>query len=480
MGDAVDDVISGKIKNLVISVSPGSSKTELIVINFIARGLALNPYARFLHLSGSEMLTSLNSSTARDIVTSAEYQAFWPMKIADDSKSKKRWNVEVNGKQAGGVYATAIGGQVTGFRAGHMVEGFQGAIIIDDPIKPEDAFSRSKIDAANRRLLTTVKSRRANPDTPIIVVMQRVAESDPVGFIESGNMGGEWTKIRLPAVITEEYVATLAPKYQELIRREAEGREEVEGRFSYWPYKEPLPQLLKMEKGEGTDINGSRISRHVFSSQYQQSPRAVGGNILKGDDFKRYRELPKIRWRKIYADTAQKTRERNDYSVFEEWGLGDDGRIYLLDLIRKRWEAPALQSNAIAFWAKAKNRDVNKFGQLRKMMVEDKSSGTGLIQTIKLPPYNIPIEPIERDKDKLTRVMDVQPYIECGQVWVPEEGHFTLDFVTECEAFTADDSHDFDDQVDPLVDAINDMLQAGNKMKQWAALAKKNSTEVQH
>ena len=183
ISDTLEKVIRGEIQNVVITVPPGSSKTELAVINFISRGLALNPRARFLHLSGSDSLASLNSATAREIVRSDEYQKFWPLEIADDANAKKRWNVLVDGQPAGGVYATSLGGQITGFRAGHMAPGFQGCILIDDPIKPEDAFSRIKLDAANRKLLTTVKSRRANPSTPIILIMQRIAESDPVGFI---------------------------------------------------------------------------------------------------------------------------------------------------------------------------------------------------------------------------------------------------------------------------------------------------------
>ncbi len=445
---------------------PGGTKTETFVVNFIARGLALNPRARFLHLSGSDSLASINSATAREIVTSEEYQKFWPLKIAPDADAKKRWNVLVDGKEAGGVYATSIGGQVTGFRAGHMTTGFQGAILIDDPIKPEDAFSRTKTDATNRKLVTTVKSRKANPMTPIILVMQRTGDNDPTAFIEKGNLGDDWDFIRIPAILTEDYLKTLSPKYLKLILQ----GETVDNRFSYWPYKEPLQELLKLERGDGMDASGQRISRHVFASQYNQSPKALGGNIIKGQNFKRYTVLPQIRWRKVYADTAQKTKERNDFSVFEEWGVGVDGLAYLLDLIRGRWEAPELQRRAVAFWAKVNGRDVSKFGQCRKMMVEDKSSGTGLIQTIRHPPYNIPIEPIERDKDKLTRVMDALPYIECGQVCIPEDAPFTADFVTECESFTADDSHDFDDQVDPLCDAVDDMLQSGNKLKQWAAL----------
>lgn len=466
--DVVDDVICGRKQNVIITISPGSSKTELVVINFIARGIALNPRARFLHLSGSDSLASLNSATAREIVTSDEYQALWPLKIADDAKAKKRWNVLVDGHPAGGVYATSLGGQVTGFRAGHMAEGFQGATVIDDPIKPEDAFSRTKLEAANRRLLTTVKSRKANPSTPIVLIMQRIAESDPVGFIQGGNLDGKWDIVRIPAVLDQKYVDTLAPKYSGLI----DNSHSIEGRFSYWPYKEPLDQLLAMERGEGTDQAGARISRHVFSSQYQQAPMALGGNIIRGEWFTRYAVLPKIKARKIYADTAQKTKERNDWSVFEEWGTGDDGKIYLIDMIRGRWEAPELQRRAVAFWAKCKGRDIDKFGQIREMQVEDKSSGTGLIQTLRMPPHNIPIKPIERDRDKLTRVMDALPYIEVGAVCIPEDAPFTNDFVTECEAFTADNSHAHDDMIDPLCDSVKDQLQSGNKIRQWESLAK--------
>jgi predicted phage terminase large subunit-like protein len=202
---------------------------------------------------------------------------------------------------------------------------------------------------------------------------------------------------------------------------------------------------------------------------------AIGGNIIHGSWFRYYTVLPKIKYRKIFADTAQKTKERNDYSVFELWGLGEDNNMYLLDMIRGKWEAPELESRAIAFWAKHANKDVyplDKFGQLRELVVEDKSSGTGLIQKIRML-NQIPIKPVERKsggmQDKLSRVMDVVAYID-GRVHLPENAPFTSGFVSECEAFTADDSHDFDDQIDPLCDAINDMLSSGNKLKTWEKL----------
>jgi predicted phage terminase large subunit-like protein len=435
----------------------------LVVINFIAKGLALNPWSRFLHLSYSDDLALLNSSTAREIVRSDEFQELWSLKIADDSKSKKRWNVVVDGKIAGGVYATSLSGQITGFRAGHMVEGFSGAILLDDLLKPEDAFSKTKLNAANRKLLTTIKSRKANPDTPIILIMQRISENDPVDFILNGNVPGEWASIAIPALIDREYVnKKIDPKYH----AEIDIPEDQE-RFSYWPYKESFEELLEMERGEGTDQAGGRISRHVFASQYQQNPVAIGGNIIRGEYFERYTILPRLTQRNIYVDTAQKTAERNDFSVFQCWGKGSNHKIYLLDQIRGKWEGPELKKRAIDFWRKHIAFNVEEeMGQLRKMKVEDKSSGTDLIQSIRLL-NQIPIEAVQRSKDKLTRVMDATPYIEQRLLCVPAEASFTNDFISECEAFTGDDSHAHDDQVDPMVDAVSDLLSNANKMKIW-------------
>lgn len=467
IADILERVERGELQNVVINLAPGGSKTDMVVINFISRCLAKNPRSRFLHLSYSDDLASLNSSTTRDIITSDAYQEMWPLKIADDAKAKKRWNVLVDDKPAGGVYATSLGGQITGFRAGHMAAGFQGAIIIDDPLKPEDGYSPSKLQAANRKLLTTVKSRKANPETPIIIIMQRIAEKDVVGFIQGGNLQGKWDVFKIPALLDQEYIASLPEKYRELIDQ---SDADESGRVSYWPFKEPLRDLLAMERGEGKDQDGGRVSRHVFATQYQQKPVALGGNMIRGEWFVRYKVLPKIKYRNVYADTAQKTKEQNDFSVFECWGMGVDGRLYLIDLMRGKWEAPELKRRAIAFWAKQHGADTELFGQLRKMKPEDKSSGTGLIQSIK-EDGRIPIEGIERTIDKVTRVMDAQPYIESGQVCIPEDAPFTSDFVTECEAFSPDMSHDHDDQVDPMLDAVQDNLSSANKIRIWGRLA---------
>lgn len=448
--DAIQKVIDGTYQNLVINVSPGSSKTELAVINLIARGLALNPYSRFLHISSGAELAMLNSQTARDIITSTEFQELWPMQIANDAKSKHRWNVMVDGKKAGGVYAVSLSGQIIGFRAGHMVEGFSGAIILDDPLKADDIHSEAAVKNANRKLISTIKSRRAHPRVPIVVIMQRLGQKDPTGFIRSSKILPNCHFIEIPALVTDEYIENLPDNIRALCEDEREVDDK--GRFSYWPYKEPLADLLDMEAGRGQDAEGNRISSYVFWAQYMQQPKAIGGNIIKGGWFPRISILPQIQYRMIYADTAQKTKERNDYSVFQCWGITSD-KIILLDQARGKWEAPDLKQKAIDFWNK--HNAVQGLGTLRKMKVEDKSSGTGLIQDIKRTGH-IPIEGIERTKDKLTRVMDATPHIERGAVVLLDNLPFLSDFIDECEAFTADDTHAHDDQIDPMCDAIKD------------------------
>lgn len=422
--DALERVISGEIKRLIINVPPGSSKTELAVITLISRGLAINPRARFLHLSYSSELAELNSAKAKELVLSAEYQSLFPLPIKSDSNARGRWNVVgEDGVSIGGCYATSTLGQVTGFRAGHMAEGFQGAIIIDDPLKPQDSLSKTKRDQVNNAYINTVQSRKASPDTPVIVIMQRLADEDLTGFLLNGGDGHEWHHVKIPAI-----------------------NEEGE---SYWPDKEPIDTLLKLkEKGNFT-----------FEGQYQQNPYVLGGELLRGEWFGRYAQLP--HWREysrraIFVDTAQKTGERNDYTVFLDALQTRDDRIYILNVWRKKVDAVGLLALANDIWASVSvSNGREELPAASAMYIEDKASGTGLIQQLQQSGKFVPVIPVQRTTDKLTRLMEVQPHIQAGGVFVPEFAPWVVDFISECEAFTANDSHKHDDQIDPLVDAVN-------------------------
>ncbi len=194
---ALDRVMAGEITRLIINIPPGYTKTELAVINFVARGLALYPTSRFLHLSYSDTLALLNSTYVRTVVQSEQFQAMWPMIARDDTDSKKLWWTEAGG----GLYATSQRGQVTGFRAGHMEPGFTGALVIDDPIKPRDALSPKVREGTNDEYSDTIKSRIAIESVPIILVGQRVAYGDLSGYLLRGGSGELWHHLDLPVLI---------------------------------------------------------------------------------------------------------------------------------------------------------------------------------------------------------------------------------------------------------------------------------------
>ncbi|MCC3344876.1 phage terminase large subunit [Psychrobacter sanguinis] len=434
-------------QNIIFNLPPGGSKTEM-AMNIIPRGLALNPRSRFLYLSFSDTLVTDVSSTARTIVKSKPYQQLWPVAISSDTDAKGSWKTDIEGFEGGHIYAASMGGQVTGRRAGRLTNDFNGLIVLDDPLKPEDAFSDTKRKAANRKLINTVKSRKAKSDTPIILIMQRLHSDDPTQFILDGNMGGEWRHIEIPALIDDDFIATLPGPIAKLVPT---GERDSKGRQSYWPAKESLQSMLELESG-GNDKDGQKVSRYTFNSQYMQKPTKLGGGLISADNFGRYSELPKLKWLAIFADTAQKIKEHNDYSVFMCAGEDYSGNLVVVDLLRGKWEAPDLEKKAEAFINK--HNDNPDMPKLRYVAIEDKASGTGLIQGLRRK-TKVSVKAIQRNTDKLTRFMDAHPYIEDGIVYLPLNAHWVGDFIDEAEEFAADMSHAHDDQIDVLVDLIN-------------------------
>ena len=186
------------ISRLIINVPPGYTKTELASIGYMARGLLINPMARFLHLSYSDKLVLLNSGISREIVNNDSFQEMARISIKNDTNSKKIWHTSANG----GVTATASGGQVTGFRAGHMsATEFTGALSIDDPVKPDEAYSETVREGVNNSYGETIASRVALENVPIILIMQRIHWSDLSGFLLRGGSGEKWHHLNLPVII---------------------------------------------------------------------------------------------------------------------------------------------------------------------------------------------------------------------------------------------------------------------------------------
>lgn len=260
-------VIDGKIKRLIINIPPGYTKTELAVINFIARGIAINPKARFMHLSYSDSLALENSTSARNIVKSEQYQAMWPVELRDDSDTKKKWWTT----SGGGVYATSAGGQVTGFRAGHMSAGFTGALIIDDPVKPDDADYEER-KRVNNRFNETIKSRLAVESVPIIVIMQRIHKNDLSGYLLRGGSGEKWHHLNLSAFM--------------------ESKKYLKDYTHGIPIKHNIPYGWLWPIKHNEDHRVSLMShKRTWFSQYQQEPEKyqIDGALFSEDIIDQHR-----------------------------------------------------------------------------------------------------------------------------------------------------------------------------------------------
>jgi len=389
---ALDDVFAGKITRLLINIPPGFTKTQMCVVDFVARGLALNPRARFIHASYSESLVGENSMAIKDTVQSPDYQAYWDVSLRPDAKSKGLWKT----RAGGGFLARPAGGAITGFRAGRMEAGFSGALIIDDPLKPDDAeriIARNKV---NQRWDSTFKSRLAREDIPVIVIMQRLHRDDFSGFLLRGGSGDVWDHLCLPVMLEPGR----RPRYSH-----AKSIKHGLPNGPLWP-----------GKLGAVDIEKLRHDRYSFDAQYMQRPSTRGGALFKANWLQDYKVLPDLEYRKIFVDTAQKTGQEHDYSVLQCWGKQHAGpNIYLIDQVKGKWEEPDLINIARKFWQKHAGYGHSvRVGHLRSMAIEDKVSGTALIQFLKRD--GIPVEAIKRGRDKITRARDATPSMACGFV----------------------------------------------------------------
>jgi predicted phage terminase large subunit-like protein len=214
-----------------------------------------------------------------------------------------------------------------------------------------------------------------------------------------------------------------------------------------WPFKIDADAIQKL----------SQADKHTWGSQYQQNPKLLSSSLFKDEYFKYYDILPAdITTIRIYGDTAQKVKEHNDYSVFQCWARSATSGIYLIDQCRGKFEAPELETALLDFWAKHKPSIYKPLGA-QCVKIEDKSSGSSLIQSIKRE-HCIPIDPIQRNRDKVLRAMGVIKYFSQGYIHLPKETEWVHDYKEEFRKFTPLMTHKNDDQIDPTMDAVEDLL----------------------
>lgn len=344
-----------------------SHNTELAIKSFISWGFALNPKCRFLHLSYSDILVNDNSDTVRSIMREPLYQELFPQSaLASEKGSSKRWKTKAGGE----LYAVSTQGQVTGFGAGVMDDFeedpdmvsltgdgqldalldaidakhnvFQGAVLIDDPIKPEDADSDIVRERINMRFENTIRNRVNSRNTPIIIIMQRLHEHDLCGYLMEVEPD-EWTVLALPAIQEDP---------------------ETGIQHALWPLKHTLDELIRMRE----------INPLVFDTQYMQDPTPKEG-LMYSEGFKTYSrdQLP----------TGKAATQKWNYTDTADTGADSHCSICFINTPEFAYVTDVLFTDAPMEVTEPKQSEMLTLNQTADCLIEANSAGRAFSRNVK-------------------------------------------------------------------------------------------------
>lgn len=437
--EVLQSVVERKVKNILITIPPGHSKTFITTNALLPFLIAKNPLARIFYVSSTSQLAIEKIVKTRAVMESECYKALFPhIKIANDDKSVIKFE-----KSIGFISGKGIEGAITGADA--------DLIVFDDPI--DASASRTIIDGVEEKIrnsfLTRLRSNGNIDNYGFIVINQRTGEEDISSFFLRNYKLGYHINLPFLEEDDKEY------KFDNFIYKRKAGVE--------LNPKQYTKNALKERIG---DFESKDASKRLFETQYQQNPQPVTGQLMKEHDFLFYDQKDlEGRMQKIFitCDTANKTGTANDYSVMCCWGW-TGAKLLLLDMVRGKWEFLDLAkvfNNFYKKWQAGLRRGL----YLSSVIIEDKASGTQLYQTAKS--FGLPsglLVPKQRTKDKYSRYAQVAVFIGSQKVYLP---HFEVKidgvqdvnqaivnpFLKEVKTFSKDDTHANDDICDCLFDA---------------------------
>jgi predicted phage terminase large subunit-like protein len=390
-------VREGKIRRLIINLPPRHLKSLMASIAFPAWCLGHDPSAQILCCSYGQDLADKLARDCRSIMMSQWYRQIFRTRLAAHRQAVQEFLTTRQGYRL----ATSNGGVLTGRGA--------DIILIDDPLKPEEALSDAQRQATNEWYDHTLYSRQNDKRYgAIVVIMQRLHEDDLVGHVLGQE---EWEVVRFPAIAEADEVHKIETIWgpRSFTRRQGD---------ALHPEREPLDTLDRIRR---------TLGEYNFAGQYQQTPAPLGGGMVKAEWFKRYRsnERPESFERIIQSwDTANKATELSDFSVCTTWGVRGKN-LFLLNVLRKRLEYPALK-RAVREQQSQFDADV--------VLIEDKASGTQLIQELIADGFHR-VKRYKPECDKIMRLHAQTATIENGFVHLPESASWLAEYLHEMTVF---------------------------------------------
>jgi predicted phage terminase large subunit-like protein len=407
-------VRDGRIRQLIVNLPPRHLKSHLASVAFPAWCLGHDPSTQILCVSYAQDLADKLARDCRRIMLSDWYQRLFTTRLSPQRQAVPEFETTAQGCRL----ATSVGGVLTGRGA--------DIIVIDDPLKPEEALSQTQRQAANEWFDHTLYSRLNDKrKSAIVLIMHRLHQDDLVGHVLAQE---PWEQLRFPAIAEDDEIHVIeAPLESRCVtRRRGE---------ALHPEREPLAMLEQIRH---------TIGEYNFAGQYQQMPAPQGGGLVKAAWFRNYapNERPEELDRIVQSwDTANKATELSDFSVCTTWGIrGKD--LYLLHVLRRRMQYPELK-RAVREQREAFNASV--------VLIEDKASGTQLIQELTREGLYA-ITRYTPQSDKVMRMHAQTAMIENGFVHVPSTAPWLAEYLHELTTFPRG-RHD--DQVDSTAQMLD-------------------------
>jgi len=421
--DTVHKVINKeKIRkqNIVINISPGSSKSTIFSVMGPVWAWVQDPTLKILTGSHTTSLALDLAVKSRDIIRSTKFQDFYPdIKLKDDTDTKSVYGNTLNGERV----STSVGSSVIG-KHFHM-------IIVDDPVKT--TASETEFDKATKWLTQELSTRKIDKgNCPTVLIMQRLGYTDPAGILLEQK---KTKQIKLPAEVTsqEAVVPTSAFHYYE----------QIDNKY-YMDTTRLSPSLLE-------DMRVT-LGTKGYASQFLQEPDPMEDGIIKRNWIRvqprtqeLLRELNTIEPH-FFIDTAYTDNKSNDPSCVISVKKYNN-QLYIMDGALFYEEFTGLV-NKITYKLME-----NGYNRLSKVYIEPKASGLSVVQYLKSETsYNV-IEDTPPRESKDDRLRGISPIVEAGRL-ICIEGSWNEEYLDQLTAFKP--IHD--EYRDVTVMAINNLL----------------------
>lgn len=246
LGDALDAVVRGELKRLLVVAPPRHGKSELVSRRLPPFFLGHHPDKEVIATAYGQELVHDFGRDVRTIVSSQEYGRLFPgTRLASDASAVDRWRVA---GRRGGYMAAGVGGPITGRGA--------DLLIIDDPVKgraqAESETERDSIWAWYRSVAYT----RLAPRAAVILTLTRWHEDDLAGRILASARSNAWTVMHFPA---------LGPDGAAL-----------------WPERYPAVSQGDLE---GLDAIRETVGAYDWAALFEGNPRPLEGGYYQERDF---------------------------------------------------------------------------------------------------------------------------------------------------------------------------------------------------